>query len=47
LISLVSGLFSGGRHLTALVMRQSISSSPSSAATDTGREAKPKVCSVS
>jgi hypothetical protein len=47
LISDGSGLFSGGRHLTALLMRQSINSSPSSAATDSARDAKPKACRVS
>ena len=46
-ISAGVGLLPGGTHLTALVIRQPVNSSPSSRATDTGRLAQPWRCSVS
>ena len=46
-ISAGVGLFCGGTHLTAFVMRQPSSRSPSSAERDTGALAQPYRCSVS
>ena len=46
LISAPTGLFCGGRHLTALVIQQPISCRPSSAETDSGALAKPYLCRV-